>query len=379
MKCCHIITSLEVGGAQVMLHKLLSTMNRHAFQPTVICLTSIGQMGRALQEQGIPVYGLNMRSGRLDLRAFVQLIKVLREQEPRIVQTWLYHADLLGGVAAKIVGIRHIAWNIRHTNLDWDKNRWHTLGAVRICAYLSKTIPELIICNSQAAAETHQRVGYVAHKFRIIPNGFDVVRFVPDDAARLSVRSELGIGPRSLLVGMVGRFHPQKNQQGFLEAAALLAHRGLDLRYVMAGAELQSSNRELTAVIDRLGLTGQVHLLGSRTDMPRIMASLDLLVLPSHGEGFPNVVGEAMSAGVPCVATDVGDARSLLGEGGLVVRPNDPEALAGGMFEILSLPSEKRRALGELARERIKRMFSIQEVARRYETLYLELAGSVAV
>jgi glycosyltransferase involved in cell wall biosynthesis len=191
------------------------------------------------------------------------------------------------------------------------------------------------------------------------------------------VRAELGLAAHAPLIGLVARFDPQKDHQGFLQAARRLhAHRP-DVRFVLAGPGVDQCNGTLARTIAEAGLVNAVHLLGPRSDVPRLMAAFDVASLSSRwGEAFPNVVAEAMACGIPCVVTDVGDAAEIVGDTGLVVPPCDPQALAGGWERMLALPAEQRRDLGEQARARIAARYDLRQVTQRYETFYSTLCDA---
>jgi glycosyltransferase involved in cell wall biosynthesis len=198
--------------------------------------------------------------------------------------------------------------------------------------------------------------------------------FRPDPEARSSVREELGVSATTRLIGLVARFDPQKDHEGFLLAARLLRTRCPDVNFVLAGGGVDQRNRQLARVVADAGLSDVVHLLGPRTDIPRLMSALDIASLSSRwGEAFPNVVAEAMACGVPCVVTDIGDSAEIVGDTGVVVPPCDPEALARGWEQLLGLPAEQRHALAQQARARIAARYDLTQVARRYEAFYSEL------
>jgi glycosyltransferase involved in cell wall biosynthesis len=209
----------------------------------------------------------------------------------------------------------------------------------------------------------------------LIPNGFDLRAFGPNPEARAHFRTELGLDDHAIAVGMIGRFVPLKNHRMFLDAATSVGERCPSTRFVLAGAGVDGENAELAAWIGQTGLPDRFHLLGQRPDMPKLMAGLDLLAMPSRVEAFPMVLGEAMACGVPCIAADVGDAALIIGKTGRIVPPGDAMALAGALVDLASLPFEVRRSLGITARERIAERYDIETVAARYTDHWLALAG----
>jgi glycosyltransferase involved in cell wall biosynthesis len=208
-----------------------------------------------------------------------------------------------------------------------------------------------------------------------IPNGFDLAEFAPRPEARDDVRAELGVARDTLLVGLVARYNAMKDHATFFEAVARLRRDRPHVHFVLVGRLVERTNVEIAATIDRLGIWPVVHLLGERNDVPRLTAALDVATCSSYSEGFPNAVGEAMACGVPCVSTEVGDCRAIVGETGIIVPPRDPAALAAGWRCLLDRSAEDRRSLGRVARARVTEHFDIGRVARQYEALYAELGG----
>jgi glycosyltransferase involved in cell wall biosynthesis len=377
MRVLYIITGLATGGAETMLLKLLERLDRERYTPVVISLTTSGDIGPRIAALGIPVLALGMTSGLPRPSDFLHLLRKVRQLRPDIVHTWLYHADLLGGLAARLAGITAICWGIRSSNLDADKTHWTTRAVRRVCALLSHVIPQRIFLNSETARRIHVSLGYAGVKMSVVPNGFDLSRFRPDDGARGRVRAGLGCADDTLLVGMIGRFDPLKNHSGFISAMAIV-HRNLpQVHLLLAGKGVDRDNEELVHSIERAGLSANTHLLGPRDDVPELMAALDVLACPSHAEAFPNVVGEAMAAGVPCVATDVGDCAYIIGDTGHVVPAGNMAGFASSVEAMLKLSHAERTALGEKARVRVASYFEIGHIVRRYEETYESLRVNV--
>lgn len=371
-KIVHIINCLKANGAQVMLYNLLSRMDRTIFEAEVVSLMDADPIGPQIERLGIPVHALGMRSGIPDPLGTLRLALLLQQRRPDMVHTWLYHSDLIGGVAAKLAGNIPVLWAVHATNPYIQK--WSSVLTFRACALLSHHLPERVVCVSAAARDEHVQLGYPAEKMLVIPNGFDLVAFKPDPAARLAVRQELSLAPDTPLIGLVGRFHPQKDHHTFTQAAAQLHARCPGAHFLLCGDDITWENRELVAWIDQAGIRTCCHLLGRRSDMPRLTAACDIATTSSaYGEAFPMVVGEAMACAVPCVVTDSGDSARIVGDTGLVVPPRDPAALATAWHTLLKMGQEARMQLGQVAQRRIEQQFSLQGVVDQYETLYKEL------
>jgi glycosyltransferase involved in cell wall biosynthesis len=376
IKILHLITGLNTGGAEISLYRLLVHMDASRFENRVISMIPVGEIGEKIRALGIPVTSLELRPGQFSLSAVWSLVRTLRSEQPDILQTWMYHADLLGLVAAKLSGIQQVVWNIRSSNMDTRQYRKLTGIVIRLCAWLSG-LPRAVIVNSHAGQEFHTKLGYRPRRWVLIPNGMDLDRFRPDLDARRSVFAELGLDQQTTLIGLLARYDPMKGHSNFLRAAGILTNSGVDAHFLLVGHAISPENKPLMDAITKEGLTGRVHLLGRREDIHRIEAALDILAMSSvWGEGFPNVVAEAMACGVPCVVTDVGDAAFLVADTGSVVPPYDPAALADALMALIRSGAEVRHRLGESARLRVVENFNIKKTATAYTSLYSELVSS---
>jgi glycosyltransferase involved in cell wall biosynthesis len=255
--------------------------------------------------------------------------------------------------------------------MDFRHYPRQTRWIVKVLAICSR-MPDAVVVNSHAGQRLHERVGYKPRRWEIIPNGFDLARFRPDPAARQRLRRELGLPSDTVVVAQVARVDPMKNQATFLKAAGMVLGKRRDVHVVLIGKD----TRTLASSVAEQGWTERVHLLGLRTDVDRLLPGADLFCLSSaFGEGFPNVLGEAMACGVPCVTTDVGDARLLVGETGIVVPLRDPAALAGAMLDLIDRGPAGRAVLGQAARARIEKEYALPGIIERYQALYEDLCG----
>jgi glycosyltransferase involved in cell wall biosynthesis len=345
-------------------------MNREQFDCHVISLTSKGNIGPKISELGIPVILCGMKNGLPDPIGFFRLFRTLQKLKPDIVQTWLYHADLLAGLAAKFAGVKKIFWNIRQSNLDTDLNKWHARLTARCCAFLSYWLPDKIICNSQTAIKVHQKLGYKRSLFHLIGNGFDLEKFCINPFAKSVICRQLMIPEKSPLIGLIARFDPQKDHRNFILAANRVLESLPDAQFVLVGSKIDDDNKFLLDWIEQTGHKENFHLLGEREDISQINSALDVACSASLGEGFPNTIGEAMACGVPCVVTDVGDSAYLVGDAGLVVPSANSQALAQAIIELLDKPERNRHKLGKKARQRIEEYFSISAIVAEYEKIY---------
>lgn len=372
-KIVHIINSLEFGGAEMMLANLLARSDRDRYDPVVVLLIADLTLADRIEALGVPIRVIGMRPGIPDPRGLAALGRLLRRERPALVQTWMDHSNLIGGVASRLAVPAPVVWGIHHSNHLPGYTKRSTLWTVSACARLSRRVPARIVCCSEHARSLYAERGFAAENMTVIPNGFDTGLYRPDPAARLEVRREVGLGPEVPVIGLVARFDPLKDHETFVRAAGVLRDRVPEARFLLCGEGVDGRNEGLVSLIDSLGLRERCHLLGPRRDIPRIQASLDIATSSSISEAFPLVVGEAMACATPCVVTDVGDSALMVGETGRVVPPRDSEALAGAWQELLRLSPEARRRLGEAARQRTLERFDLSAVTRRYEDLYESL------
>lgn len=368
----HVINDLSVGGAEMMLYKLLSGADSSRFSPAVVSLGGRSTLDARVEALGVPVHNVGMKPSRLPTPAQLgRLGSVVRRFAPDLIQGWMYHGCLAAELARATAARRApVVWSIHSCNDDLTLEKRMTAAIIRLCGRLSGRAARIIYV-SEASRRQHEAMGYAAKNSRVIPNGFDTTHFAPSTEARASVRAELGVSEDHLLISLIGRFHPMKDHINFLRAAALLSEDYHAAHFMLVGREVDADNPVLRRLVARWGLGGRAHLLGQRDDIPRLIAASDICALSSsYGESFPLVVGEAMACGVPCVVTDVGDAARLVGPTGLVVPPRNSEALAEAWRELIRLGSEGRAQLGEAARERVRENFLLASVIAQYETLF---------
>ncbi len=372
LKILHIITSLDQGGAEAVLSRLV-TARREGVEYSVISLKGEGYYGATLRANGIAPHSFQFKRffQLASFFEFVRLVRLIRKLSPDVVQTWLYHADLIGGLAARLAGCGRVVWGIRTANLSPALNSRFTLMVARICARLSGFLPAAIATCSVEAAKEHKKMGYDPTKFHVIPNGFDLEAYAPDPAKRQQLREEWGIAPSEVLFGCVARWDPYKDHPNLLQALSVVAGNAGAVRCVLVGGGLTTRNAGLAGLLAQYNLTSSVVLAGPRSDIPSVMNALDFHLLPSASEAFPNVVAEAMACGTPCVVTDVGDAALIVGDTGWVVPPKNPVLLARAIEEArdgFGGENDAKRRTG--ARQRIADNFGLQKMAEAYFQLW---------
>ena len=371
-KLVHLITGLNTGGAEMMLYRLLSKTDRQKFNVSVISLTDVGSVGKKIEELGIPVMGLGMKRGIPNPFFLFKLAKILKREKPNILQTWMYHADLMGVLAGRLVGVKNIVWGIHHSNLDPKIEKRQTILVARLCSILSN-LPRKIVCCSQASLTCHEQLGYNKEKMVVIPNGFDLGVFQPSQHPK-SLFNELSLNKDCLLVGHAARWHGQKDHPSLIKAAKLVVQRYPNVHFVLCGDGVNQENEILSALIEKEGIQNNVHLMGRRNDIHTLMPQFDVYVSSSKaGEAFPIVLGEAMACEIPCVTTDVGDSAYIVGDTGFVVPPENPQALADAIIRYFSLSVEERKRMGKKARQRVESHFALDLVVERYESIYQSL------
>lgn len=376
IRIAHIITGLYSGGAESMLYKLLQKTDRTRFTPFVLSLLDKGSFGAHIESLGIPVYTLDLSpySFFRDVRVTVEAISLLRTIRPHLIQSWMYHANVFASLVAPFLpDSPPVLWNIRQTLYNMQQEKSMTRWVIWLSAFLSK-MPRYLIYNSPLSATQHEQQGFSPKQRVIIANGFDTQHFLPSIEKRRAWRNTLGWTDDQVLIGLAARYHPMKDHCHFLEAAAQCASLYPMVHFVLVGRGVESHNETLKDVIERLHLSHRVSLLGERFDMDAFFQAMDIVSLASAwGEGFPNVLGEAMATGVPCVTTDVGESGVIVGDTGYVVPASCPDALASALAKCVELGPKGRNLLGMRARQRIIERYSLSAIVEQYENRYSSL------
>jgi len=354
-----------------MLYKLIREEST-SLEHSVISLTTRGDLGSTIDNLGVPVRTLGLRKERLRPQALFSLGPIIETEGPDLVHSWMYHSNL----AVTMTSIRQpVIWGIRHSLHDIRKEKLSTRGVVRLLGLLSFRCENILYC-SETSARQHEQLGFAPDKTVVIPNGFDCERYRPDPNARSRMLAELGLGRDALIIGHVARFHPMKDYETLLAAAEIVKSKAANVRLVLVGRGVEEANEALRGQIRERDLGSHVRLLGQREDVSDIMNAFDVFALSSSwGEAFPNVLGEAMACGVPCVATDVGDSANIVDGTGRIVTPGDPNALADGLRELIDLGPAGRTELGRRGRQRIQELYSIKTVTKRFRALYQRVAS----
>jgi glycosyltransferase involved in cell wall biosynthesis len=371
MHVAHIIPILNVGGAELALLRLVSSTSDNGTPRTrhsVITMRPHGVLEARFAAAGVDVMCLDF--AKKPLRSFVALCQWLRQRRPQVVSTWMTYANVVGGLAARCSGVSAVVWGIRQTSIDEITTSLRLRLMYATAAWLSHRLPKAIVCVAEAARQAHVDFGYRADIMQVVGNGFDTAYFNPNGTPAAHIKADHGFDDEHTVVGHLGRYCEEKDHIGFLEAARLALNINPLLRFVMAGREVTLDNPALNAALHRLNLHDHVRLLGERSDMLQLLRSFDIFCLSSIFEGLPNVLGEAMCMGLPCVTTDAGGARELAGDAALVVPCADASALSQALLKVASWPTAQRQAQGALARQRIEQHFSVHTMRQRFDAVY---------
>lgn len=366
----HVINSISTGGAEHALSNLLVGGLSDSFESAVLSLKVIDVAKAQVRFPNVPLYSLDLAGTSASLGSLFKLNTIIQSFQPDIVQGWMYHGNLAASLAARLSNHSpRVVWNIRHSLYDLNEEKIATQRTIRIGRWLSGT-PSTIIYNSEISREQHERFGFSRSRSVLIPNGFASALGSVDKRKRAAVRASLGIGDERIVIGHVARCHPMKDHRGFLVAAAEVAKVVPNVCFVMAGREVDTRMRPMLHLMPE-ELRSRFYLLGERSDVPSLMGSFDVFCTSSAwGEAFPNVIGEAMMSGLPCVVTDVGDSARIVGDTGFVVPPSNAVQLTNALIQVLSLSIKQRQDLGHAARRRVLQCYSIENAVEAYKLLY---------
>ncbi len=368
MKVIHIITGLGDGGAEHTLLKICKydIINKHI----VISLKGPGKYFSLLKKIGIEIYCLDLKF--YSFYKFFYLIKLIRLLKPSIVQTWLVHGDFIGGIAARLSGIKNIIWNVRYSNLEIGKTKLTTILIIKILAKLSSLIPKSIVIVSKRAKKIYEKEGYDKKKIKFIPNGYDLSILKPNNFQKKIFQKKIKIKKNIPLIGNVARYDVKKDHFNLLNALSLIRSKNINFLCVLVGSNINKNNNRLVSKIKRLKLSKYVKLLGQNDNIFQIMNGIDIYIQSSSfGEGFPNVVAESMACGTPCIVTDVGDASFIVGKTSWVVPPNNPTKLAKAIEKVFyEIGTKKWNKRCYKTRSRIMQNFEIKSMLNSYNELW---------
>lgn len=368
MKILHIITGLNKGGAETLLCNLCQFDKEHEHE--IISLSYVKDSQSLSSMHNFSIHSLNFPVGKIRIFGLFKLYKLIKKIKPDAIQTWLIHADLIGGIAARFSGIKNIFWGVHHTILLPGKVKFSTIFVLKCNAFLSNFVPKKIIYCAEKSRQIQESIGFNKSKGLVIQNGYDIKNFSQNDILRKDFRNELGCSDNTFLIGHVGSYHPLKDQSNLIDALAFLNKKGFNYSAVFVGKDLDHNNDDLVCKIRENELTDHIFLLGERNDIPAVMNGIDLFVLSSISEAFPNVLNEAMACGTPCVTTNVGDASLIVDNTGWVVSPKDPKAIANAVFKAVDEKQSDNLTWVKRKNECHKRIadhFTLEKMLKKYK------------
>ena len=351
------------------MYRLLTKIDRRVYHPVVISLIKKGPIAFKIEKLDIRVYSLGLSSVFNLIPALIKLASIMRSFNPQIVHTFMIHSAFFGGIIAKFLNVPTIIWNIFSNDLSLQSNKIKTILIMKICAPLSRSIPNKIIVDSTSAYSAHETAGYLCQKMEIINNGVDVSVFSPNELKRNDYRQRY-FKKDEIIIGLIARYHPVKGHNIFLKAASLVKGKTINVKLLLNGTNIETTNNRLMEIINREGVQDIVHISDSNLDITKILLACDILVSSSLFESFPNIICEAMACGIPCVVTNVGDCAQIVGDTGITVNANDPDALAFAIIKLINMPSKDRKILGNNARLRIKNNFTLSLMVKKYNNIY---------
>lgn len=372
MKVFHIITGLSSGGAERALYNILAGGLAKQFDSVVVSLRDGGIYASRLRDLGVSVYELDMRRGLPGPVTIARLRALVYQHRPDVIQGWMYHGNLAASLAAMLAPKKPaVAWNVRHSLYQLSAEKPLTRQVIRGNRLLSKQ-PHAILYNSSLSREQHEAFGFSSTTGHVIANGFDTEALEPTSDLRAAAQKIAGIEKNDIVVGHVARFHPIKDHASFLHAALEVLKHQPETYFLLLGRDVSLENPALAGIVPD-ALAERFICLGERSDAHLLMQAMDILCQSSRSEAFPNVLGEAMASGVPCVATDVGDSADIVGETGRLTPPHQPDTLAEAMLELLTLSSEERIKLSCAARAQIESRYALPAIVSQYIDMYTQL------
>lgn len=372
-----VITSLSMGGAQKVLLQLLDSKLSADFPPVcVIVLRRVIDLEAQFVRLNIPLIYLELERPWRTPGRLIEAVRLLKAHKVCILYSVMHHANLCAVLLRFFVG-KHlrVVWSLHDTPLEGLYTRWDHRFLFWLTVKFS-TIPERIVLVSARSRRRYIEQKYPLKQLHLIPNGV-AIRLnsrAQITAIRGEVRAELGLSPNAILVGSLTRYVVEKDIPCMLRAFKRFCANEPDAFLLLAGEGMTADNAELAELLFGLGLDRRVLLLGVRSDAPRLLSAMDIATLSSRSEAMPLFIAEAMAAGVPCVASEVGDIPQLLGEAGYLVPPENPQALATGWHKVLALSGAERWHMVTTARERIRTEFGVERMVARHRDLFGAIA-----
>jgi glycosyltransferase involved in cell wall biosynthesis len=370
LRIVHVITGLSTGGAEMMLFKLFKHIDHNAYKMIAVSLTGNGPVGKKMEASGAKIICLNIDKPLKFIKTLPKNIAMIKAFSPDIVQGWLYHGNLGASIIRKLVPSAKLAWNLRSSkpstvSLNSKIVRWINVKLSRF--------PDLIISNTQTGLDYHKELGYQGRNYKILCNGVDVELYNPNEEKKEIFRIEHNIPLEAVVVVMIARNHASKGYQLLLSCANKMIQNDTNLYFILAGRDVLLLENNLQGR-EFEGLKKRLLLLDEVDGSYDVLNAADIKVLASlWGEGFPNVLIEAMALEKLCVTTNTGDSAYVVDEIGFVVPPNDEKLLSNELIKVTTMPLEKRINMGKKARLKVMKQFDILSIKNKYQDVYTDL------
>ncbi len=368
-----LIRSLERAGAERQLVELVKQIDYQQFEIAVATFYEQGVLSAEIKNiKGIKLIGLG-KKGRWDVFGFLQRLNTeVRIFRPHILHGYLDVGNILAWIIGRLNGAK-VIFGVRASNMDFSRYDW-TVRLVYQLVALSAWFSDKIIVNSNVGLEYHKKQGFPSHKMTIIHNGIDTQKFKPDSMLREKTRKMLGVQTNDILIGTIGRLDPMKDHQTFLRAAAIVSKIHASTKFVCIGRTSEPYFSQIQSLAHELDLETNLQWVEEQQDIQDFYNALDIFVSSSsYGEGFSNVIGEAMASGTPCIVTDVGDSSLIIGQTGKSVPPQNLSLLAEAIIKLVQSSHETRKELGLKARRRIIEKFSLNKMVANTQEVFIKV------
>jgi len=372
-KILHVISGLSTGGAEMALLRLLLMSDKAQYNIKIISLTNYGSIGKKIEKNGFYVLSLKLNNYKSFFPSLLKLKKLLNNFKPDLIQGWMYHGNLMALILCVYSSNSPaLVWNVRHSLYKLSHEKFLTQLVIKLNRFFSNK-PNALIFNSQLSLRQHKKFGFLSKHVNVIPNGIDIDKFSFSKKYRKDIREELKIPQNFFVVGHIARFHPMKNHTLFLKVAVEIARRFSKSHFILVGKDIDYNNYNLKKHIP-IDLRYKFHLLGERSDIHKIICGFDVFCLTSSwGEGFPNVLVEALSIGIPCVSTDVGDSKNIINDAGVIVNICNKKDMVAAIEKLFKFPTHELTALGHNGRKRVMKDYTMEMNVIKYEMLYKTL------
>ncbi len=368
IRILHIISGLGDGGAEANLYNFICHTKSEINY--VISLKDKGKYGPLLENKGIKVFYINFSNRISFLKKFISLYKLIKKLKPDIVQTWLYHADLIGGCAAYLAKSKNIIWGIHHTSLESRFNKKSIILISKLNSFLSNIIPKKIVVCAEKSMNEHIKKGFNKNKFIVIRNGLDLNKFKSSESMRRKYREKIKINQSELLLGTVARFNPIKDIPTLIKVIKKLKSSGLNFKYLFVGENMDLDNKTLVNMIEKSNLKDTIKLIGQEESISSVMNAIDLHILSSKSEAFPMVILESLACGTPSISTNVGDVSRIIKNKKFLVDKENYLSLYNAINEFLNLELEEKEKISKEGIDHIKFNFSIEKMTKEYLKVY---------